>query len=65
MLLSFLLNLVSNSKKKPNQKKTAVKMTITDGLHYIAVGNPLSKTIIGTTTALLGKSSDKIKVNKM
>lgn len=39
-------------------------MTITDGLHYIAVGNPLSKTIIGTTTALLGKSSDKIKVNK-
>lgn len=38
-------------------------MTITDGLHYIAVGNPLSKTIIGTTTALLGKSSDKIKVN--
>ncbi|XP_005183228.1 transmembrane protein 256 homolog [Musca domestica] len=32
-------------------------MTITDGLHYIAVGNPLSKAVIGTTSSLFRANS--------
>ncbi|XP_061390194.1 transmembrane protein 256 homolog [Musca vetustissima] len=35
-------------------------MTITDGLHYIAVGNPLSKAVIGTTSSLFKANSNTL-----
>ncbi|XP_073828561.1 transmembrane protein 256 homolog [Musca autumnalis] len=35
-------------------------MTITDSLHYIAVGNPLSKAVIGTTASLFKANSGNL-----
>jgi len=40
-------------KKKENKDKK----TFTDSLHYVAIGNPVSKAIIGTTTSLFNTGS--------
>ncbi|KAI8120344.1 transmembrane protein 256 homolog [Lucilia cuprina] len=39
-------------------------MSVTDTLHYLALGNPVSKTIIGTTASIFSKESSKTAAGK-